>query len=124
MQFLVGWRKPTVSGEGVGPAVEERLLPQPEQVLPDAEPAGGLGDGALLLGRHAYGLDLKVGRVGLTRTSHPWTPDAESTPLTPSPRNLANLKEYLAHYHPRSNVESSFSMVKPTFGDSIRSRDE
>jgi hypothetical protein len=30
--------------------------------------------------------------------------------------------EYLAHYHKRSNVESTFSMVKRKFGDSVRSR--
>jgi len=26
------------------------------------------------------------------------------------------------HYHKRSNVESTFSMIKRTFGDSLRSR--
>jgi transposase len=31
-------------------------------------------------------------------------------------------EEYLAHYHKRSNVESSFSMVKAKFGDSLRSK--
>jgi transposase len=29
---------------------------------------------------------------------------------------------YLAHYHKRSNVESTFSMMKAKFGDSVRSR--
>jgi hypothetical protein len=35
-----------------------------------------------------------------------------------------NLKrdEFLSHYHKRSNVESTFSMIKAKFGDSIRSR--
>jgi transposase len=33
-----------------------------------------------------------------------------------------NRDEYLSHYHKRSNVESTFSMVKAKFGDSIRSR--
>jgi transposase len=32
--------------------------------------------------------------------------------------------EYMAHYHKRSNVESTFSMVKRKFGDSVRSRNE
>jgi len=32
--------------------------------------------------------------------------------------------EYLAHYHQRSNVESTFSMVKRKFGDAVRSKDE
>src|SRR5439155_23179389 len=31
-------------------------------------------------------------------------------------------EEYLAHYHKRSNVESTFSMVKRKFGDSVRSK--
>jgi transposase len=30
--------------------------------------------------------------------------------------------EFLAHYHKRSNVETTFSMVKGKFGDSLRSR--
>lgn len=33
-------------------------------------------------------------------------------------------EEYLAHYHLRSNVESSISMMKRKFGDSVRSRDD
>jgi len=33
-----------------------------------------------------------------------------------------NQDEYLAHYHKRSNVESTFSMIKAKFGDSLRSR--
>lgn len=32
--------------------------------------------------------------------------------------------EYMSHYHKRSNVESTFSMVKRKFGDSVRSRTE
>ncbi len=35
-----------------------------------------------------------------------------------------NREEYLNHYHKRSNVESTFSMIKAKFGDSIRSRSE
>ncbi len=31
---------------------------------------------------------------------------------------------FLAHYHKRSNVESSFSMTKAKFGDSIRSKSD
>lgn len=30
--------------------------------------------------------------------------------------------EFLAHYHKRSNVESTFSMVKAKFGDAVRSK--
>jgi transposase len=30
--------------------------------------------------------------------------------------------DYLAHYHKRSNVESTFSMIKAKFGDSVRSK--
>ena len=33
-------------------------------------------------------------------------------------------EEYLKHYHLRSNVESTFSMVKRKFGDSVRSKTE
>jgi len=31
-------------------------------------------------------------------------------------------EEFLAHYHKRSNVESTFSMVKRKFGDAVRAR--
>jgi hypothetical protein len=33
-----------------------------------------------------------------------------------------NRDEYLSHYHKRSNVESTFSMMKAKFGDSLRSK--
>ena len=33
-----------------------------------------------------------------------------------------NRAEFLAHYHKRSNVESSFSMIKAKFGPSVRSK--
>ena len=33
-----------------------------------------------------------------------------------------NRDDYLAHYHKRSNVESTFSMMKAKFGDSLRSK--
>ena len=33
-----------------------------------------------------------------------------------------NQDEYLAHYHKRSNVESTFSMIKAKFGDAVRSK--
>jgi len=33
-------------------------------------------------------------------------------------------KEFLTHYHQRSNVESTFSMVKAKFGDSVRSKND
>jgi len=33
-----------------------------------------------------------------------------------------NQEEYMQHYHKRSNVESTFSMVKRKFGDAVRSR--
>jgi hypothetical protein len=32
--------------------------------------------------------------------------------------------EFLAHYHQRSNAESTFSMAKAKFGDGVRSRTE
>lgn len=35
-----------------------------------------------------------------------------------------NREDFLAHYHKRSNVESTFSMIKRVFGDSVRSRTE
>jgi transposase len=31
-------------------------------------------------------------------------------------------EEFLAHYHKRSNVETTFSMIKRVFGDSVRSK--
>jgi transposase len=33
-------------------------------------------------------------------------------------------EEFLSHYHQRSNVESTFSMIKRKFGDSVRSKDD
>jgi transposase len=33
-----------------------------------------------------------------------------------------NQESFLAHYHKRSNVESTFSMIKAKFGDSLRSK--
>jgi transposase len=33
-----------------------------------------------------------------------------------------NRDDYLRHYHKRSNVESTFSMVKRKFGDALRSK--
>ena len=35
-----------------------------------------------------------------------------------------NRDEYLEHYHRRSNVESTFSMVKAKFGDALRSKSD
>lgn len=32
--------------------------------------------------------------------------------------------DFLAHYHKRSNVESTFSMMKRKFGDHVRSKTE
>lgn len=32
--------------------------------------------------------------------------------------------EYMKHYHKRSNVESTFSMIKRKFGDAVRSKDD
>jgi transposase len=33
-------------------------------------------------------------------------------------------EEYMAHYHKRSNVEATFSMIKRKFGEAVRSRSE
>jgi transposase len=33
-----------------------------------------------------------------------------------------NREDFLRHYHKRSNVESTFSMIKAKFGDAVRSR--
>ncbi len=35
-----------------------------------------------------------------------------------------NRVEFLAHYHKRSNVESTFSMIKAKFGDAVRSKSD
>ncbi|MBA4067554.1 MAG: transposase [Isosphaera sp.] len=37
---------------------------------------------------------------------------------------VLNRDDYLRHYHRRSNVESTFSMVKRKFGDAVRSKTE
>ena len=33
-------------------------------------------------------------------------------------------EEFLAHYHKRSNVETTFSMIKSKFGERLRSKTE
>lgn len=33
-----------------------------------------------------------------------------------------NTERFMAHYHKRSNVESTFSMIKAKFGDALRSK--
>jgi len=35
-----------------------------------------------------------------------------------------NQERFMSHYHKRSNVESTFSMIKAKFGDALRSRTE
>jgi transposase len=35
---------------------------------------------------------------------------------------MLNREEFLSRYHLRSNVESTFSMIKRKFGDSVRSK--
>jgi transposase len=35
-----------------------------------------------------------------------------------------NSDQFMAHYHKRSNVESTFSMIKAKFGDAVRSKSE
>jgi transposase len=37
---------------------------------------------------------------------------------------MFNQDEFLRHYHARSNVESTFSMIKAKFGDSLKSTSE
>jgi transposase len=64
-----------------------------------------------------------------------------ATPYIPFKRNIVNVKDgstwarmfhmfayerdaFLAHYHKRSNVETTFSMIKAKFGDSLRSKSD
>jgi len=35
-----------------------------------------------------------------------------------------NRDEFFAHYHKRSNVETTFSMIKAKFGDAVRSKSD
>ena len=35
-----------------------------------------------------------------------------------------NRQEFMEHYHKRSNVEATFSMVKGKFGDSLKSKSD
>ena len=37
---------------------------------------------------------------------------------------MLNEEDWKAHYHKRSNVETTFSMVKGKFGDSLRSKSD
>jgi transposase len=37
---------------------------------------------------------------------------------------MFNRDDFLAHYHKRSNVETTFSMIKGKFGDSVRAKTE
>ncbi len=40
------------------------------------------------------------------------------------PRSKHTRKEFMRHYHQRSNVESVFSMIKGKFGDAVRSKSD
>ncbi len=37
---------------------------------------------------------------------------------------MFNREEFMVHYHKRSNVESTMSMIKGKFGDSLRSKSD
>ena len=37
---------------------------------------------------------------------------------------MFNRETFLAHYHKRSNVETTFSMIKAKFGDALRSKSD
>ena len=53
-----------LSWEGVVALGLECLVPAPQEVLADVEPASGLGDGELLLGNHLDRSELELGSVG------------------------------------------------------------
>jgi hypothetical protein len=53
---------------------------------------------------------------------HPRSPENSSAPPGRSLGVSAATEDYLRHYHKRSNVESTFSMVKRKFGDSLWSK--
>src|SRR5687768_17700612 len=68
-----------------------------------------------------------------TRCSRDWSSDVCSSDLTGGVGGLFERmfhyfqfrkEEFLGHYHKRSNVESTFSMIKRKFGDSVRSRND
>ncbi len=74
-------------------------------------------------GRAAYELIEKMGGVPFIPFKAKQRPDKNGETW----RRLfhffeLNRDEFLTHYHQRSNVESTFSMVKRKFGDSLRSK--
>jgi len=63
--------------------------------------------------------------------AHPYIPFKSNTAGKGSPMwgrlhaySILNEESFNAHYHRRSNVETTFSMVKGKFGDSVRSKSE
>jgi hypothetical protein len=63
-----------LAGEGVRVLGFEGLLPVAEEVVVEAEGAGGLGDGAALLGDELDGLGLELGGVGASCSCHAGPP--------------------------------------------------
>jgi hypothetical protein len=64
------------------------ILPLVQAALVDAEPAGGLGDAALLLGDHRNGLEVELHRVRHALGRHrcfPWSRKNSAFPLSTIP---------------------------------------
>jgi len=81
-------------------------------------------------------LSFKNARIVAEAGATPFIAFKSNTNASTRKQSLANMKafremfhffnyrrdEFLAHYHKRSNVETSFSMMKRKFGDSLRSK--
>src|SRR5262249_34162637 len=71
--------------EGVFAPVLEGLVPVANQVLVDAQRAGGLSEGIALLGHKLDGLVLELRGVSTSFSYHEWTSKGEYTLLTECP---------------------------------------
>ncbi len=75
-------------------------------------------------GGTAY-IPFKANTVGVPWLPEPTLPGFEAPAWERMFHMFAYQKdEFLAHYHKRSNVETTFSMIKAKFGDSLRSKSE
>ena len=70
-----------------------------------------------------YGLDLVRGDIPSCTLGPPRPSQIRREHLNPANTTHA-LTSGTSHYHQRSNVETTFSMIKAKFGDSLRSKSE
>src|SRR2546423_8402437 len=100
MVLLLEGGELAVAGEGVFALGFEGVLPVADEVLAEAEGAGGLGDGVALLGDELNGLRLELGGVGASRSRHCRTSQGDCTPLTGCPPFVGKSRSRCRHSTP------------------------